>query len=368
MEAAAGARDALLRVPPSRGWRAVALAMIAVATAQGLSRGTLAAPPPDDLTAPERLIDTGLYASGHPGVVDARNRAFSPQYPLWSDGATKARWVYLPPGTAIDATDPRQWNFPAGTRFWKEFSFNGRKAETRMLWKASSTRWIAASYLWNEDGTDARLAPADGLPGVVEIAGDRKHSIPSAGDCLACHGSRRTGPLGFNALQLSDDRDPNALHAEALAPGMLTLKTLVNERLLSPGGADLVRTPPRIRTASPATRAVLGYLTANCGSCHDGSGEISTFSVSLRHSDLMRDGDAVARSLAGRPSTWQVPGVAEGASVLVDPASPESSAILARMRSRRPSSQMPPLGTVVRDQAAVEAITRWIATDLAAVR
>ena len=36
------------------------------------------------------------------------------------------------------------------------------------------------------------------------------------------------------------------------------------------------------------------------------------------------------------------------------------------MRSRRPSSQMPPLGTVVRDQAATDAIARWIEADLAA--
>ena len=38
--------------------------------------------------------------------------------------------------------------------------------------------------------------------------------------------------------------------------------------------------------------------------------------------------------------------------------------MLVRMRSRRPSSQMPPLGTVVRDEEAIDAITKWIATDL----
>jgi hypothetical protein len=34
--------------------------------------------------------------------------------------------------------------------------------------------------------------------------------------------------------------------------------------------------------------------------------------------------------------------------------------MLARMRSRRPSSQMPPLGTVLRDQEAINAIERWM--------
>jgi hypothetical protein len=51
-----------------------------------------------------------------------------------------------------------------------------------------------------------------------------------------------------------------------------------------------------------------------------------------------------------------VPGVPEGTSVLVSSHAPESSAILVRMRSRRPSSQMPPLGTLVRDDQAAAAV------------
>jgi hypothetical protein len=34
------------------------------------------------------------------------------------------------------------------------------------------------------------------------------------------------------------------------------------------------------------------------------------------------------------------------------------------MRSRRPSSQMPPLGSVLRDDKAIDVISKWIATDL----
>ena len=109
----------------------VALTMTWIAALHAASR---------DETAPARLIDTGLYAAGHPGEIDPRNRPFAPQYPLWTDGATKRRWVYLPPGAPIDARDAAEWQFPAGTRFWKEFSFNGRKVETRMIWRASRSR------------------------------------------------------------------------------------------------------------------------------------------------------------------------------------------------------------------------------------
>jgi len=36
------------------------------------------------------------------------------------------------------------------------------------------------------------------------------------------------------------------------------------------------------------------------------------------------------------------------------------SALLVRMRSRRPSTQMPPLGTVLHDREAIDLVTAWI--------
>jgi mono/diheme cytochrome c family protein len=313
---------------------------------------------------PARLSDTGLYETGRPGVVDARNRPFAPQYPLWTDGATKARWIGMPLGAVIDASDATGWRFPVGTRLWKEFSFNGRKVETRLLWRVTASGWIAASYLWNDEQTDAQLVPPDGLPRAAEIAPGRWHGVPSRTDCLACHGRTPTTALGFNLLQLSTDRDPNALHAESLAPGMVTLSTLVGERLIAPADPGWIAAPPRIVTSNPRTRTMLGYLAANCGSCHNANGEIAVSGPSLAFKDVMADGDAVARQLIGHATTWQVPGVAEGQSALVQASDPERSAMLVRMRSRRPSSQMPPLGTVMPDPAAIAEMAFWIATDL----
>jgi mono/diheme cytochrome c family protein len=309
---------------------------------------------------PQRLVETGLF-SGDPDTIASHNRRFVPQYPLWSDGMTKRRWVALPGTANVDAKDAHAWDFPAGTRFWKEFSLNGRKIETRLLWKTSDTEWLFGSYVWNEDGTDATLAPEDGIPAFVEVAPGRRHSIPSRSDCAACHGTKRPGPLGFTALQLSTDRDPNAIHGEPLAPGMLTLRDLVEQRILSPARHDLVDTPPRIRTANPSTRAALGYLAANCGSCHNGNADLSVLGPSLTTQDLIADADAVARAFIDRESRWQVPGTTDGRSVLLRPGVPEESAMLVRMRSRAPSSQMPPIGTVLRDREAVDAIGRWIA-------
>ena len=320
-----------------------------------------AAPREEAISAPSHLSETGLYLPREVGTIDPRNQPFSPQYPLWTDGAAKSRWVYLPPGTTIDAANPYGWEFPVGTRFWKEFRFGGRKVETRMIWRASQARWVFASYKWNDAQTDADLAPADGMRDVAEVAPGRSHSIPGVSDCAACHGAKRPGPLGFNALQLSTDRDPNAIHGEPLAAGMLSVQTLNAAGLLSPARPELVATPPRIQTADPDTRAILGYFVGNCGHCHNSNGEIGPDAPSLHYADLVGDGDDVMRRLARHHTDWQVPGQSEGASVMLDPAAPGSSAMLARMRSRRPSSQMPPLGTVTKDQQAIDAIERWMA-------
>ena len=64
---------------------------------------------------PQRLSETGLYV---PDSLRVRgdNIAFAPQYPLWSDGTSKRRWIYLPPGAAIAASKVDAWEFPVGTR------------------------------------------------------------------------------------------------------------------------------------------------------------------------------------------------------------------------------------------------------------
>lgn len=334
------------------------LAIWALAVGVQAARGPADAGPP---RPPQRLSETGLYLPGTAGEIDPRNRAFTPQYPLWTDGLVKRRWIRLPDGAAIDGRDEQAWNFPVGTKIWKEFARGTQRIETRLLWRATEARWVFATYVWEADGSDALLCPDEGIRGFAEVAPGRRHSIPSQNDCAACHGApERAKPLGFTALQLSTDRDPGAIHGEPLQPGMLTTEVLVEEGMLTGAREDLVSAAPRIRTKDPLTRSVLGYMSANCGMCHNGAGEIAALGPVIRTADLMTDADAVARSLRGQRTRWQVPGVAAGASVLVHEGSPDQSAIYVRMRSRSPSSQMPPLGTTLRDEAAVDAIGRWI--------
>jgi hypothetical protein len=341
----------------------------------------LTAGAPGAAAAPGWLSQTGLYSDVAALKIDDRNRTFSPQYPLWSDGAAKRRWVRLPAGSKINVADPGKWELPVGTKFWKEFSFDGRRTETRFLWQIAKNKWIFASYAWNDAQTDAVLASENGIADVAAVAGGKRHSIPSVNECRSCHDSGRTEILGFSALQLSTDRDPNALHGEPLTGEMITLRTLVDENLMTPARPEWLTAPPRIAAPSPQTRTALGYLSTNCGSCHNRESSIAKLGLILKDSVHEARGDKPSTSAQGatvdklgvstsecsaaitttvdQRGHWVVPETPEQ-SHMINPGSPESSAIIRRVRSRSPISQMPPIGTVVADRAAVDLLTAWV--------
>src|SRR4029450_8391489 len=168
----------------------IAITTVAVALFVSIVRATAASETEATApVAPRFLSDTGLYSNVAKLEVDKRNRTFSPQYPLWSDGATKRRWVRLPEGSMIDVADLANWELPVGTKFWKEFSFNGRKVETRFLWQTARNKWVFASYAWNEAQTDAELASESGIANIADIGDGKRHSIPSVAEGRSCPAS-----------------------------------------------------------------------------------------------------------------------------------------------------------------------------------
>ena len=154
---------------------------------------------------------------------------------------------------------------------------------------------------------------------------------------------------------------------------MVTLQTLMDNGVLRPRRSELIAQPPRIGADNPRARAALGYLSTNCGVCHNSEGSLAPLGMLLKQpSDPRLPGEALGdggpnvaiATTVGRASAWQIPGAGEGASARITPGSPDLSALLYRMKSRRPSSQMPPLGTVVPDHDAIETVARWIKEDL----
>lgn len=308
--------------------------------------------------APLTLRETALYSDFETLQVDARHLAFSPQYPLWTDGATKRRWISLPPGTAIDGSNPEVWTFPVGTRLWKEFAFGDQRIETRYIERTADGQWLYAAYAWSQDGSEAHLTSTKGKRGAFALGGGRSHSIPAVSDCKACHQGGRGEVLGFSALQLSRARDPGALHAE--------LEETVDIEDLIKGGL-LINYPSSLRTASPQImasssneRAALGYLHGNCGHCHNEKGPLKNLGLFLAHSVAAAFPPAFV-STVGQPIKNAAPGQNPDAVLRIHPQDPDRSGLMQRMASRYPALQMPPLGTELVDSKAVELLRRWIA-------
>jgi hypothetical protein len=346
------------------------IAVIAALAAVTAAGGPLAQAHAGDEVAPlpRHLRDTGLYVAGSSTEVRPENLPFAPQYPLWSDGAAKRRWLYLPPGTAIDAARPNAWEFPPGTRLWKEFS-HGRRIETRFIERLRDGSWRFAAYVWSADGSDAVLAPEAGIASLVAAgAPGGRYTIPSEADCRACHEGGAVPVLGAAALQLSPDRDALAPHGETLPAGAVDLPRLVERGLLRNLPPALLAHPPRIAAASPEERAALGYLHANCGHCHNDQSEAgSSAPVDLVLAQDVRAGasasERVLRSAVRARGRYRPAGQPADA-WLIAPGRHDASVVALRMRSRNPQAQMPPLGTRVPDAEGLSLVERWIDHDL----
>lgn len=308
---------------------------------------------------PQTLRETGLYSDVAGLRVDPGHLAFSPQYPLWTDGAAKRRWISLPPGTAIDASDPDAWVFPVGTRLWKEFSFNGRRVETRYMERLADGKWLYAAYAWSADGRETRLAPERGVRNAYPFGGGRSHTIPGVVDCKVCHQGGRTEVLGFSTLQLSPDRDPGALHAELQPDARLDLQRLVEKGLLVGLPKPLQASPPRIAARSATERAALGYMHGNCGHCHNDQGPLKNVGLFLRQASGTAAPTAIATTVR-HPVKKLAPGQPADTALRIEPGHPDRSGLAQRMGSRYPALQMPPLGTELVDEEAITLLRQWI--------
>ncbi|WP_138933256.1 hypothetical protein [Roseovarius arcticus] len=310
---------------------------------------------PINSKVPLTLFETGLYADPATLTVDPQHIAFAPQYPLWSDGAEKHRWISLPPGDAIDTSDPDVWDFPVGTRLWKEFSFDHQKVETRYMERLADGLWLFAAYAWSDDGKDARLAPDMGLKNAHSLAGGASHAIPGVYDCRACHLSGPVPVLGFSERQLGS-KDMAGLfknNPEAPALDVLGARGVFDS-------LDARHLTANLTDASTLEREALGYLHGNCGHCHNRYGPLAKLGFDLRGSATDPYSGPIETTL-GQPLKFPPPGLVPGTIARIAPGHPDRSAIPQRMASRSPMLQMPPLGTALVDAEAVELINRWIA-------
>lgn len=300
------------------------------------------------------LAGTGLCIDPSCAQISADVRAYEPRFQLYDDGATKRRWIYLPPGTQIDTADMNFWMFPVGTKVWKEFSRDNVRVETRLITKRLADdnapgAWFYTAYQWNA-AQDAAVAVTDG----VKNANGTEHDIPSRDNCRDCH--ERVQPsrvLGFGAIQLDA---PSA---------QLDLDDLVAMNALTkpPGGT----TPRFPLPTTPAVRNAFGYFHANCGHCHNPSSDVfnGMTKVDLRlrtDIDMVGSPELTPAHASTVNKTAEIPYTEGGTQLtrLVVPDDVQNSALFRRMNSTNPIRFMPNLAVEKIDGEGQTIVTAWI--------
>lgn len=277
---------------------------------------------------PARLSETGLFADIAAGTIAPGVIPFEPRFPLWTDGATKARWLLLPPGGVVDTQSTDDWRFPVGTKLFKAFTRDGVLVETRMNVKREAG-WTGAAYVWTAEGDALRTTA-----GATDARGTG-HDVPNAAQCMACHGGRPDFVLGFSAVQLAPE----------------TRTALFEQGVLSHA------TPGRL-DVDPALARGLGVLHANCSHCHN-----LTRMDQPQATGCFDPGDEGGFDFSLPSQLSDIHGVPAFKTARDLLGTVGDSAVLSRMSSRNMDEfnpTMPPLGTEIVDDHGVAAVRALI--------
>ena len=290
---------------------------------------------------PATLAEYRFFADASAQKPAARVTPYRLNTPLWSDGAEKLRFVYLPSGAKAKANGEGLLDLPIGAALVKTFAFGTRKMETRVLLHRADG-WVALPYQWNAAQTEAKLVLGGARVPVTTPQGVAiSYSIPNKNQCKECHAlAGVVTPIGPKARNLS----PAWLAGEVNA-GRLDRSPAVAMRL--PVWED--------RAHAPVAAVARGYLDANCGHCHNPAGSASNSGLDLR----WEQNDPALLGIRKRPVAAGR-GAGENEFDVV-PGDPQHSILTYRMASLEGGIAMPELGKASVDTEGVKAVRAWIA-------
>lgn len=149
---------------------------------------------------------------------------YRPSSNLFSDYASKKRFVWMPQGTkAVYVSDGAVLELPVGAALIKTFYYDNvqnapvpgssRIIETRVMIRKSDG-WIFANYVWNDEQTEAILDMDGSTTPVVftdanGISRTADYRIPNESQCIVCHKSQDSGggathiPIGVKPQNLN---------------------------------------------------------------------------------------------------------------------------------------------------------------------
>lgn len=313
--------------------------------------------PPTHLSA-WGLFTDGLAQEPAEGVVP-----YEVISPLFSDYASKHRFIRLPDGAQITYTDEGDWIYPAGTVLVKSFGYREdlrdpespeHVVETRLMVLEDDGEWHPYVYVWN--GGDAEYVPQGEIVDVAWTHTDGEartlaYHVPNVVECTNCHGGAdEVTPIGPRTEQIDRDHDYGAglenqiAHMEALGWFGNTVPAFADRsRLADPNGTSDLESRAR------------AYLDANCAHCHreGGAAGQSGLWLGAHITDPIRLG-ICKRSLAAGRATG-------GFFYDIMPGQPDMSIMTFRMASTEPGIKMPEFG-VLSHPEGLALIREWIAS------
>jgi uncharacterized repeat protein (TIGR03806 family) len=277
---------------------------------------------------------------------------------LFTDYALKKRFIWMPAGSkATYTSDSRIPNYPVGTVLIKNFYYNTVTpdnseyiVETRLMIKKAD-RWIFATYVWNDEQTEAVL-DTDGH--TVRVSWNQNgttmstnYKVPTPQDCLKCHQFNETPvPVGVKPQNL------NKMYAY-IDGAKNQLTKWVEAGYLDSRPNNIVSTVNWQDETQPLELRVRSYLDINCAHCHSTGTSCDytpmelSFAQSTTNSNL-----GVCRE--------PVDFVTGNQQYIVKGSDIEGSLMHFRMSTNIPSEMMPTLGRTVVHQEGLQLIENWI--------
>jgi uncharacterized repeat protein (TIGR03806 family) len=327
---------------------------------------------------PQRLSDWGILVREGDGYRLGNGvEPYDINSALFTDHALKLRTVYLPPDQSAGYTSDGPLDLPIGSVISKTFFYpvvggtaiaadgwsgnpadldakSHRVIETRLLVRQPHG-WDALPYVW--DGEEAYLKIAGDLQPMQVMLGENPvelpYVVPTRNECAGCHatdhGTGALQPIGLQARHL------NGGYAGGPDNQLLTWQS----RGTLSGLPDLAAVPRTADWQDPElsleTRA-RAYLDINCGHCHNAEGAAATSGLLLdaATTDFRQLGFCKRPIAAGRGSGGHLYSIVPG--------EPEASILVFRMTTNDPAMRMPELGRSLVHDAAVEAVSDWIAS------
>jgi uncharacterized repeat protein (TIGR03806 family) len=331
-----------------------------------------AAPEPDAVatktllaaTPAATLADYRLFTDAGGRHPNAGLTPYALNTPLFSDYAEKLRFLYLPPGAKARYRPIGVLDLPVGATLVKTFAYPAdfrrpddkvRYLETRLLIHKRAG-WVALTYVWNAEQTDAVLKRAGARLNVAftDAQGDARtvdYAVPNQNQCKECHQlDKRLTPIGPKARNLNG-AFPYAEGAENQLAHWTRLGLLA--RAPKPEAAP--RTARWDDPAEPLDARARAYLDANCAHCHNPKAAASNSGLSLTLEENRRTALGIGKHpvAAGRGSG--------DLQVGIDPGHPDASILAYRMASTEPGVMMPELGRSITHEEGLALIRDWIA-------